>query len=115
MRFRHQGAVTEEQLECAFILAESKRAHRTRSTLAYKPTAEASHPDPIYSHCNLFFKYVCIYYVCMCACYQGKMLFHSVETKEQEELFMTKELAYTKPLVSSHAYIRKYKPIYLKK
>ena len=54
-------------------------------------------------------------YVCMCAWNQGKMLFHSVETKEQEELFMTKELAYTKPLVSSHAYIRKYKPIYLKK
>lgn len=27
-------------LECAFLLAESKRAHRTAATLAYKPTAE---------------------------------------------------------------------------
>ena len=60
--------------------------------------------------------YVCMYVFDDSIVVQGKMLFHSVETKEQEELFMTKELAYTKPLVSYtyiYIHINTYTYIYI--
>jgi len=67
LRIQPQQQVTQEQLECAFVLAESKRAHRTASTLALRPTGE------------------------------GLPL--AGPPSADPQLFMTKPLAYTRPLV----------------
>jgi len=42
LRIQPLQQVSQERLECAFVLAESRRAHRTAGTLALRPTAQGS-------------------------------------------------------------------------